>query len=168
MEQIKNEIKLVKQIDAIVMELDPSIRTEAFKFLLAAALGQHPNRPPESGVTPITQLTRTHRELAPQELLKRCGVSSLTDKTLAFAFWLEQYQGKQTFTSLDVKDAFNKGREPAPTNPSDVLGRLESAGKVMKAETAGKIQSYKLTGTGIAEVENWLADATASTSKLGN
>jgi hypothetical protein len=166
MEQIKDQIKLVKQIDSIVKELDPSVRPEAFKFLLAAALGQQPTKSSVSVLPAVTDFTGgTGRELAPQELLLRCGVSSLTDKALTLAFWLEVFQGKQNFTSADIKDAFSRGREPAPSNPSDVLGRLEAAGKVMKAETSGKIQSYKLTGTGISEVEKWIAAENIAPSK---
>jgi len=79
------------------------------------------------------------------------------DKALVLAYWLEEDQKKQSFTSLDLKEAFATAREPAPGNPSDVMAKLDGAGRVMKAEKMGNTQSYRLTGTGIKQVQTWLS-----------
>jgi hypothetical protein len=160
MNQWKSQIKLLKEIDSSVREFDESIRPEVFRVLLATAMQTGSAQP----ALPIIRAKQDAtgmgvRQLAPQELIRRCGVSNLTDKALVLAFWLEEHEGRETFTSTDLKDAFGKAREPAPTNTSDVVGRLEAAGKVMKSGASGKTQSYKLTTTGVSEVEKWSSAA---------
>jgi hypothetical protein len=162
METWKQNAKLLKEINDAVKEFDESIRLEAFKFLLAQASPQVPSPAlphlPAQGSKKVPAAAFGERGLAPQELLRKCGVSSLTDKAQVLAYWFEIFQAHPAFRSSDVKAAFIQAREPAPANPSDVLARLEVAGKIMKADSEGKIQSYKLTGTGVQEVEKWLAE----------
>jgi len=78
------------------------------------------------------------------------------DKAIVLAFWIEEYQDKGHFTSAELKSAFANAREPAPANPSDVVAKLEGAGKFMRAEKLGKSQYYRLTQTGIDQVHAWL------------
>ena len=144
----------IREINAYVSELDPSIRLEVFKLLFAeeqkrAALdgaAVQANRPQQLG-----------RGLSPRERLRGCSVSSLIDKGLVLAFWLEVDEKKEGFTSVDLKGAFKAAREPAPGNPSDLIAKLDAAGKVMKTGKAGKSQSYCLTGTGMDQVNEWIS-----------
>jgi hypothetical protein len=144
----------IKQADTFVRELDETIRLAAFNLLMAE----------ERNVQPITgevsqpkAIQQTNRTLSAQELIHLCGATSLMDKALVLAYWLEEYQGNQSFTSADLKTAFLSAREPAPVNPSDVVAKLESARRLMKGEKIGKAQSYRLTRTAINEVLQWLA-----------
>src|SRR4029077_1957364 len=128
----------LKEINSFVSGLDPAVRAEAFKFLLGEEQKQIPK-----GVSVLATggLPQSNRTLSPQEWLRSCGVSSSMDKALVLAYWLEENQKKQSFTSLDLKDAFVAAREPAPGNPSDVVAKLDGAGRVMKAEKVGHTQS---------------------------
>lgn len=159
METWKQNVKLLKEINDAVKEFDESIRLEAFKVLLAQASPQTalPHLP-APGSKKIQPANFGERGLSPQEMIRKCGVSSLTDKAQVLAYWFEIFQTHPTFKSSDIKAAFVQAREPAPANTSDVLARLDGAGKIMKADSEGKIQSYKLTGTGVEEVEKWLAE----------
>jgi hypothetical protein len=155
MKSIESHGEMLKKINGFVVGLDPSVRLEAFKFLLAEEEKQS-LRGGDAGGT-AGQLLKFNRNLSPQEWLRNCHVSSLMDKALVLAYWLEEDQKKESFTSLDLKGAFIAAREPAPANPSDVVAKLEGAGKLMKASKVGKSQSYRLTGTGIEQVQNWLS-----------
>jgi hypothetical protein len=153
MKSLDSHGKMIKEIDAFVAKLDPAVRLEAFKFLLAEEQTQTPK---SNTIVPSGQTPKSERSLSPQEWLRSCNVSSSMDKSLVLAYWLEEDQKKESFTSLDLKDAFTAAREPVPTNPSDVVAKLDGAGKVMKADKVGKSQSYRLTRTGIDQVQSWL------------
>ena len=149
MKSLDSHGKMIKEIDAFVAKLDPAVRLEAFKFLLAEEQTQTPK---SNTIVPSGQTPKSERSLSPQEWLRSCNVSSSMDKSLVLAYWLEEDQKKESFTSLDLKDAFTAAREPVPTNPSDVVAKLDGAGKVMKADKVGKSQSYRLTRTGIDQI----------------
>jgi len=146
--------KTIKEIDGFARQLDESIRLEAFKFLLDQELKQDSK---SSGTAGVKSASEHGRELSAQELIRSCRVASLMDKALVLAYWLEEHQKKESFSSIDLKGAFTSAREPAPANSSDVVAKLEHAGKVMKAEKAVKAQNYRLTTTGIQDVERWLS-----------
>lgn len=143
----------IKEADAFVRDLDESIRSAAFNFLMTVETNRLPITG-ESVTAPMTQQTK--RALSPQELIHQGGVTSLMDKAVVLAYWLEEYQGNESFTSADLKNAFLSAREPAPVNPSDVVAKLEAARKLMKADRIGKAQSYRLTRTAINEVNERL------------
>jgi len=144
---------ILKEISTFVTGLDPSVRHEAFKFLLAE---EQKNAPEPSSIANSDKAPKPERSLSPQELLRKCNVSSSMDIALVLAYWLEEDQKKESFTSLDLRNAFSTAREPAPVNPSDVVAKLDGAGKLLKAEKVGKSQSYRLSGTGIEMVKSWL------------
>lgn len=143
----------IREVDTFVRELDETIRLAAFNLLMA----EERNVQPIMGVSESKALQQTNRTLSAQELIHLCGARSLMDKALVLAYWLEEYQGNESFTSADLKTAFLSAREPAPVNPSDVVAKLESARRLMKGEKIGKTQSYRLTRTAINEVLQWLA-----------
>jgi hypothetical protein len=153
MKSLATHAQVIKEINAFVSELDPSLRLEAFKFLLAE---EQKNVPKGSEMVLVDRAQKTDRGVASQERLRSCGVSSAMDMALVLAFWLEEDQKKGTFTSLDLRAAFEDAREPAPANPSDVVAKLDAAGKLMKADKVGKSQSYRLTRTGLEQVEQWM------------
>jgi hypothetical protein len=153
MKSLDTHGEMIKKIDAFVAKLDSAVRLEAFKFLLAE---EQKHTPKNDTTVHSGQTSKSERGLSPQEWLRSCNVSSSMDKSLVLMYWLEEDQKKESFTSLDLKDAFTAAREPVPANPSDVVAKLDGAGKVMKAEKVGKSQSYRLTRTGIDQVQSWL------------
>ncbi len=143
------------QLSKFVQRLDESVRSEAFKFLLTQEMGGSSLSGP--GVAPPSARRFGSRELAPQELIRNTRRVKLTEKAVVLGFWLETYAGKQTFSSGDLKGAFETAREKAPKNPSDVVAGLEQTGRLMKADKVGGTLHYRLTGTALEEVEGWLA-----------
>ena len=145
----------LREVDAFVRELDETIRLAAFNLLMA---GELKNVEPITGeVIQASTIQQASRTLSSQELIHLGGATSLMDKAVVLAYWLEEYQGNKSFTSADLKTAFLSAREPAPVNPSDVVAKLETARRLMKGEKIGKAQSYRLTRTAINEVRQWLA-----------
>lgn len=146
----------ILQLSEFVKQLDESIRVEAFKFLLEREIT--PASKPGAHTPPAKASSRssTDRPVAPQELIRKSGVSKFTDKAIVLAYWLEQYQQRTTFSSSDLKAAFEQAREPSPKNPSDLVANLEVTGRVMRAEKSGNIQHYRLTSSAISEVERWI------------
>lgn len=145
---------LITALNEFVMGLDERVRESAFNFLLRHTTGalteqERPTIPTDSAAA------NQKRDLSPQELIRQTKATSATAKAEVLAYWLETNQGKQSFSSADIKDAFSLAREPAPKNPSDVVARLASAGKLMPSEKVGTVQNYRLTRTAIEEVEAW-------------
>jgi hypothetical protein len=151
----KAKQKFLTELNEFVKTLDENVREAAFKFLLGE---------PTSEDLIATPLQRTEqpvgrvaeRDISPQELLRQSNANSNMAKAEVLAYWLEAHQGKTTFSSGDLKDAFLHAREPAPKNASDVVAKLASAGKLMPAEKVGAIQYYRLTRTALEEVREWL------------
>jgi hypothetical protein len=150
----------IQAASRFVAQLDPAVRTEAFKFLLAHQFNK-PVQPSEreSGV-PALPASRERqlpdRTLAPQELLRRAGASTTFEKSILFGYWLEMHQGENSFSGGKLKEVFEAAREQVPANPSDVVAKLERAGKLMRAEKVGGAQHYRLTRTAIEEIESKL------------
>lgn len=144
----------LREVDAFVRDLDETIRLAAFNLLMAE---EQNVKPTTNEVPHASAIQQTIRTLSAQELIHLCGATSLMDKAVVLAYWLEEYQGNESFTSADLKTAFLSAREPAPANPSDVVAKLETARRLMKGEKIGKAQSYRLTRTAMNEVRQWLA-----------
>ena len=145
----------ITELSKFVERLDESVRGEAFRFLLAEEVN---GSGPRAAIGSLSrQRQYGGRELAPQEVIRSSGREKLTDKAIVLGFWIETHGGKQSFSSTDLKGAFETAREKAPKNPSDIVASLEQTGRLMKAEKVGGAQHYRLTGTAIQEVEAWLA-----------
>lgn len=138
------------RLSEFVQRLDERVRAEAFKFLLSQE-----THPPTSATVP-SQTANQDRPIAPQELIRKTNASSFVEKGLALAYWLETYQQQETFSSGDLKLAFEQAREHSPKNPSDLVGKLESAMRIMKADRVGGVQRYRLTRTAIDEIQGRL------------
>jgi hypothetical protein len=145
----------MRNIENFVLQLDPSIRAEAFRFLLRREFGPEITDGPQE-VTPSLgrKPVSPPREVAPQELLRQIEAKTMMEVAPVLAYWLEIYQGETTFSSGRLKEAFDQAREAPPANPSDLVAKLEASGKLMKAEKAGAVQQYRLTRTAIDEIES--------------
>lgn len=155
MKVIEDYGELIVQLNKFVEPLDETVRGEAFRFLLAQQVSGTSKG--NALVAPARITQSNSRELAPQELIRNSGRVKLTDKAVVLSFWLETHVGKKTFSSGDLKGAFETAREKAPKNPSDIVASLEQTGRLMKAEKVGGTLHYRLTGTALQEVEGWLS-----------
>ena len=151
MKSITRYGETIVKLSDFVKPLDESVRAEAFKFLLAQELGQVSGETPPSA-SAVRRETQP-RAIAPQELIRKSNVSSFTDKAVVLAYWLEKYQQRPTFSSADLKVAFEQARELSPKNPSDLVAKLETTARIMKAEKVGAVQHYRLTSSAIEEIE---------------
>jgi hypothetical protein len=152
MKSVSEHGELLIKLSEFVKQLDEEVRLEAFKFLLARETGGVAW--PEPAVN--GKIQQEHPGVAPQELLRRTARLSFTEKAVVLAYWLEKYQQRPTFSSADLKAAFEQAREQSAKNPSDLAAKLEATARIMKAEKSQGIQHYRLTGTAIEEVETWL------------
>jgi len=150
--------QLISEINEFVKTLDENVREAAIKFLLghwgADTVPLSAARAP--GVASPVTAVADDRDISPQELIRQCNANSGMAKAEVLGYWLEVHQGKHSFSSGDLKEAFSQAREPAPRNASDVVAKLASAGKLMPAEKSGAVQYYRLTRTAIDEVRNWV------------
>jgi len=137
----------ITNIGKFVEKLPISVQGEAFKFLLARELGS-PAQTQDGG-------KRDGRGMSPQELLRSSGRVKLVEKAEMLSYWLEMDQGKESFSSGELKEAFETAREKAPKNTSDVVSSLVASGKLMVADKIAGVQKFRLTGTAIDEVEGW-------------
>jgi len=156
MDSISKYSQVLTKISEFVKKLDESVRVEAFKFLLAQELQNEKVTP-----SPVTQAISptqgiTSRSVAPQELIRQSGISTFTDKAVVLIYWLEEFQQRPTFSSGELKAAFEQAREQAPKNPSDLVAKLEATARIMKAGKTGSVQQYRLTSTAIQDVQRWL------------
>ena len=161
MKSITKYSETIIKISGFVEQLDQSVRAEAFKFLLAQEYAQSSEKVVLTEVAPAAahQREARSRTMAPQELIRKCDVSSFTDKAVVLAYWLEEYQQKSVFSIGDLRAVFDQAREQLPKNLSDMVIKLETTARIMKADKVGTVQNYKLTGTAIHEIESKLKSA---------
>ena len=141
----------IVKLSDFVKPLDESVRAEAFKFLLAQEMVHISGETP-SASSSVRREMQT-RAIAPQELIRKSNASSFTEKAVVLAYWLENYQQKPTFSSADLKGAFEQAREQSAKNPSDLVAKLEMSARIMKAEKVEGVQHYRLTSTAVEEIE---------------
>ncbi len=116
MSSVDNLGPTIKKINSFISDLDDAIKLQVFNILFnedQKELGE------PASVVLAKARTDSERGISPQELLRKCKVSSSMDKAVVLAYWLEEHQEKESFTSVDLKSAFSSAREPAPANPSD-------------------------------------------------
>jgi hypothetical protein len=151
MKSITQYGEVILKLSDFVKPLDQTVRAEAFKFLLARELGQETAETLSADA--FTHPRAQARTVAAQELIRQSNASSFAEKAIVLGYWLEQYQQKPTFSSADLRAAFEQAREQSAKNPSDLVAKLESTARLMKAEKVGGVQHYRLTSTAIDEVE---------------
>ncbi len=145
----------VLELSEFIKQLDESVRVEAFRFLL-------PREICEDGEAVVAarqlggKVEPDRRPVAPQELIRRSAVATFIEKAVVLAYWLEEFQQKATFSSSDLRMAFESAREHSPKNTSDLIAKLEGSGRVMRREKTGGIQQYRLTSSAIHDVQRWL------------
>ena len=160
MKSISQHGEAIIKLSEFVKQLDESVRAEAFKFLLVKESDHVSEK--TIPVAPTILREPQPRATAPQELIRKSGATSFTEKAVVLAYWLEECQQKPTFSSGDLKMAFEQAREKPPQNPSDMVGKLEGTARIMKADKVGAVQHYRLTSTAIQGVECKLSSEKAN------
>ena len=151
----------IQALNKFVTPLDPAVKGEAFRFLLARQFGEsdahdrHVNGLVAATAREHSQLQHG-REFSPQELIRTVGASTTFEKAVLFGFWLEMHQGHKSFSGSKLKEVFEAARETPPANPSDVVAKLERSGRFMRADKIGGTQYYRLTRTAVEEIESKL------------
>ena len=97
----------------------------------------------------------THKKLALREFVLSKKPTSAVQTALVIAFYLENYEGKDSFSMEDLREGFRRAKEPIPKNPSDMI--LKNAKKAFFDQVGEKKEGGKvwaLTNSGMNEVEN--------------
>src|SRR5438876_12026761 len=88
----------IQEIEKFVVALDPSIRAEAFRFLINRQFVSEREVPePRSPERPKT--SSASRKLSPQELLRKTDVHTMVDIATVLGYWLEMHEGETSFSS---------------------------------------------------------------------
>ena len=66
-----------------------------------------------------------------REFVEQQSPNSHVERALAIAYYLDQFEGQENFTSGDIKAGYRTCRVQKPANMSDVLAGLEDQGWVM-------------------------------------
>ena len=84
--------------------------------------------------------------------------SSHPERALLLAYYLEQYEGQETFTTGDIEDGYSEARMQTPANLSDTLAGCRRKGWLLEAgedeETQAKLR--RLTRGGIEAAEEMI------------
>jgi len=82
------------------------------------------------------------------------------ERALAIAYYLEQYQRQENFTSKDIANGYRTIRVQKPANMSDVLSDLEEKGWAMEDGKDGQTRLRRLTTDGLDVIEEVTGDGT--------
>ncbi|MDB5237292.1 MAG: hypothetical protein JWL88_394 [Parcubacteria group bacterium] len=94
---------------------------------------------------------------SPKEFLMDKAVKADTQKVLALAFYLEQFEGLQSFNVADIESVFRLAKEKIPANINDAVNKNITRGFMMEAEEKkDSKKAWGLTSTGERYVENEL------------
>jgi hypothetical protein len=112
----------------------------------------------------ISAPNSTERPPSPREfLLSKTGADSLNDKVVVAGYYIEHYEGKDSFDHDDIARFLVTAKERPPANRRDVIyqnvkhGAIREVGPRAKGRTARN--RWCLTNTGIAMVESNFAEA---------
>lgn len=93
-----------------------------------------------------------------REFVKEFAPSTHTERALAIAYYLEQKQGQDNFTSKDIEQGYRTCREQKPANMSDVLAGLEDNSWAMDDGKDGQTRLRRLTAKGLSVIEEVVDD----------
>jgi len=81
-----------------------------------------------------------------------------TERIAAIAYYREAHEGEDTFTTTDIREAYNRARFQKPANLSDAIANAENNGWVYRKENDGQEVVRQLTNAGIEMVEEVMSD----------
>lgn len=149
-----NEAKVKKLIEfAKKMAQEEEYKSEIFSAVMTAGLMSNivPGTVPKGEVVPEAQdSTTVKKKLSIREFLISKGPKNDIEKTVAYAYYMENFEGKTSFKRKDLIAAFRASKEIVPKNPDDKIQQCIRKGWMTKAENKGE---YALTNTGMQAVE---------------
>lgn len=75
-------------------------------------------------------------------------------RTLYIGYYLEKYDGMESFSVDDLREVFRASRVPSPKNLNDKVNQNISKGFLMEVEKKDKKKAWILTSTGEKHVED--------------
>lgn len=88
------------------------------------------------------------------DFIEEKNPSSHKERATVIGYYLEEFEGQDTFTVTDIEDGYRRARTSLPANMSDVLGDAEDEDWVMRVGDSGQTKVRQLTGDGISHVED--------------
>jgi hypothetical protein len=94
------------------------------------------------------------KKLSAKEFLITKSVGSELQRVVVLAFYLERYEGLDTFNVSDLENVFRSAREKLPKNMNDAVNKNIARGFLMEAaEKKDSRKAWQLTSTGERFVE---------------
>jgi hypothetical protein len=93
-----------------------------------------------------------------QSFIRSFNPSNHMERAMGVAYFLEKYEGQDQFITSDIKESYQRCRMSPPKNMSDILGKCENQGWVMRDGTEGQATIRKLTMSGLDMVEEVMDD----------
>lgn len=90
------------------------------------------------------------------DFLDEKQLSTHNERAVAIGFYLEEFEGQDSFTVNDIEDGYRTARIPLPANMSDVLAKCEARDWVMHIGTSGQTKQWQLSNEGIRHFEDSL------------
>jgi len=95
------------------------------------------------------------KKISMKEFILQKHPGNDVEKTLAIAYYLENYEGFSSFNAMDIEDGFRDVRERVPTNVADKIQKNIAKGHMMEAkEEKNGHKAYVLTSSGERFVED--------------
>lgn len=82
--------------------------------------------------------------------------SSHTERALAIGYHVDFYMGEEAFTVNDIENGYTECRLQPPSNTSDVLGRAEDNGWLLRAGSEGRTTLWRVSAEGQDLIERKL------------
>ena len=95
-----------------------------------------------------------------REFVETCRPSSHTERSLSIAYFLETYRDREQFTVDDIKEGYRECRVQVADNMSDVLGRMENQGWLLRDGKEGQTQLWRLSAPGQGKIEEEMNNGT--------
>lgn len=93
-----------------------------------------------------------------REFVNDVNPETHTERALSIAYYLDQYQGQENFTSKDIEEGYRTCRVQKPANMSDVLADLEAQESAMDDGKDGQTRLRRLTEDGLTKIKGVIDD----------
>jgi hypothetical protein len=103
---------------------------------------------------PAKKIQAESKRLSIKEFLLTKKPTGDVQKTLLVGYYLEHFDGMESFNVKDLEEGFRAAREPLPTNINDKVNLNRGKGHMMEAkEKKDKFKAWVLTNSGEQFVE---------------
>lgn len=99
-----------------------------------------------------------------REFVQKVDPDTHTERALAIAYYLDQYQGQESFSSGDIEAGYRTCRVKKPANISDTVSNLVDNNWAMDDGNEGRTRLRRLTNDGLNKIEEVLEDGTQETN----